>query len=102
MTAYTADSTFYLIASRKNSNSYRLNLPRVTQRAPALSAGEVAIRVDLRLPVMLFQRPQLQATIEVASDVVAPPVIDADVIDNIETLLAERLGIEITLTQVEQ
>lgn len=99
---------FYLIigAKRRRVNSYGagaidgLALPRVTTRKPKTSADEVAIFVTLTLPKMLFERPQFTASIAVDDSQTSAPIIDAGVVNNIETLVREQLGIDLRISEV--
>jgi hypothetical protein len=95
----------YLIISSKESNwtegEYICNGFRVTKTKPSLRANEVAIKIELDVPDMLFQRPQLSAKIKVSEDRVSAPVIDATVIDNIQETIKQQHGIDLTIALVE-
>lgn len=91
------ESDFYLVF-RLTAHSYARPLSvRISAKAPALSAGEVAVRVRASLPNELFNRPQLQAKITVPSDKVPAPVIDAEVANNIAEVVKRELGVDLRL-----
>jgi hypothetical protein len=64
-------------------------------------SGEVAIKVTVNVPDALFERPQLQARIVVPDSAVSKPVIDATVLDNIQQVLNQQLGLDIRVSLVE-
>jgi hypothetical protein len=74
---------------------------RWAARSPALNAGEVAVAVNLRLPEALFKRPQLSACITVPEGAAPAPVINAEVVDNIRQVMQQQLGIDMTISVVE-
>lgn len=88
----------YLCVSR--SNNYRGRI-RLSHKAPALAANEIAIRFDLDLPDELFTKPTLRASIKVPKEAVSRPMIDAVVLDNIRQVLEQQLGAKIELAVIE-
>lgn len=88
-------SGFYIVL--RTFGSYGLKA-RMTTKLPALAAGEVVVKVNIEVPVALFERPQLQATIVVPASDVSAPVIDAKVQDNIAAALSEQLGIRVEVS----
>lgn len=91
----------YLVASMKKQPWGELSV-RYTSKAPALSAGEVAVKIDLYLPEGLFKRPSLEAKIEVPESAVSQPVISAEVMDNIQEVLKQQLGIDLKVSVVQE
>jgi hypothetical protein len=55
----------------------------------------------LDIPEDLFIKPQLEASIQVPSDSVNKPVIEADVIDNIQEIVSRELGIDLNIGILE-
>lgn len=92
------EKSFWLMASvnKKRGYSRELSLPRVGAKNTAKS-GEVAIQVTLSLPETLFTKPQLRATIGVDQSQISSAVVDAEVANNIADLVAENLGIQLTI-----
>ena len=70
---------------------------RVSKGKPSCEPHEIPLLLKLELPVSVFRRPQLVASIKIGDDA-APPVIDASVQENITATLREHLGINILLT----
>lgn len=66
--------------------------PRTTLKPPALSVDERAMQCSVELPISLFTRPSLKATIQVPSIETAVPEID---VVAAETVLSEVLGAEV-------
>ena len=85
---FTGD--FYLVFG-PNGRSYRELTCRVTKTAPSLQCGEVPVKLSVRLPAALFQRPQLTALVTVNDDI-APLEIEAEVRENIAEDLKKHLG----------
>jgi hypothetical protein len=96
----TVTGEFYL-AVKKNRHTWKGLSARLTNKAPALDSGEVAIRVTVTVPDALFTRPILQASINVPEVAVSKPVIDATVLDNIKESLTQQFGLDVRVALVE-
>ena len=81
---------FYLTVNRRGS-------VKTTKNRPGLDWDEVAIQMNLTLPDMLFQKPQLQATIVVPDEAAAPKEVDVETADNIRDAIEEAVGMEVRL-----
>jgi hypothetical protein len=90
---------FYLAVKKKRG--WSALTARLTNKSPSLVSGEVAIKVTVNVPDALFERPQLQARIVVPDSAVSKPVIDATVLDNIQQVLNQQLGLDIRVSLVE-
>lgn len=88
----------YLVVGKK-----RHSKPTVSVKVspPALQAHEIAIRVNLNIPDQLFEKPQLEASITVPEGAIAAPVIDAEMVDNIEEVVSQTLGVSLSISVVE-
>ena len=75
---------------------------RLTQKKPALAANEVAVRVELDLPDAVFSKPAFEATIKVPESAVSKPVINAEVIDNVENIIQQTTGFTVKLVAVTE
>jgi hypothetical protein len=71
---------------------------RVTKNKPALERNEVPIKLNLELPVVLFQRPSLQANITVPAGHPLSSEITADVQDNVAEAIRQATGMEVSIT----
>lgn len=95
----TIDASCYLVIDAVISkNGYLEKGPtiRVTKNSPSLSKSERAVKLNINLPRSLFQQPQLTASIIVPQES-APPVIDANVQDNIAETIREMTGLDVTI-----
>lgn len=99
----TLETSFYIILSGAKRNGYRwreLKAKRIVKRIdtlPKTGVDEVAIRVNVSLPVALFERPELTVSIAVDGDV--PRVnIDADTMETLTKRMQEILGTPVTVT----
>lgn len=79
-----------------------LNLPRIVKgkgsQQPPLKKGEVCIRCELRLPESLFRKPTLSAAISIPEAAAGQQQISAEVVNNIQELVANQLGIQLTIS----
>ena len=88
----------YLIIGKKRNSKPSA---RLTVTPPALESHEVAVKLSLDVPEELFTKPQLEATIRVPADSVNSPVIEAEVIDNIQEIVSKQLGVDLSIGLVE-
>lgn len=98
MPAKTMTGAFYLVIHPRSWD--RLSA-RLTTAAPSLTAGEVAIKLNINVPGALFTQPQIQASVVIPEDAVTPPVLDAQVLDNVREVLEQHTGMAIKLSVVE-
>lgn len=75
---------------------------RLTKGNPALASNEVAVKVVLTLPDAIFDKPAFEAKIVVPDEAVSKPVIEASVIDNVQEIIKQNTGFEVTLQVVEK
>ena len=81
---------FYLVVNRSGS-------VKTYKNRPGLNWDEVAVQMNLALPDALFQKPQIQAFIEVKDDKLSPLLIDAETSDNIRDAIEAVSGMEVRL-----
>ena len=93
--------TRYLIVNKPKGWSARPSV-RVTTKAPRLGPRERSISVTLDLPDSLWDEPKLEATITVPEDKVSAPVIDAGVVDNLQEVISQQLGVSLQIAVVEK
>lgn len=86
---------FYLIV---NSNG----TTKTTKNRPGLNWNEIAIKVKLEIPDMLFQKPQLHASIVVPESAASPKEVDVDVQDNIKNAIEAATGLEVRISIEDQ
>lgn len=75
---------------------------RLTTKTPSLKSNEVAVRLEIDLPDVLFERPQIEAKVTIPPDMVSPKTVEAEVLDNVETVLQQQAGLDVTVRLVEQ
>jgi len=97
--AYNLEGEFYLIVKR--SRTWNQLAARLTGKSPSLEVGEVAIKLKVSVPETLFTKPQLKATVIIPESAVSAPVIDATVIDNVQEILSQQTGMQVTVAVVE-
>lgn len=73
---------------------------KATRHKPPLAMDEVAVRIQMNLPEMLFARPQLQASLTVKEDAVSPHVITPEVLISTKELLERGTGMSVELRVV--
>ena len=88
----TFSATFFLVLRNSGRTFPKLAAKLGVRRPTRLAAGEVVVELKIAVPSALFSRPTLRATVEVPAGQV-PPVITAEVQDNIARTLSEQLGI---------
>lgn len=90
-----ASANFYLVLRQSSKHQYLY--AKIGTRPPKLGPGEVSMQLAISVPDSLFKRPQLRASVSIP-DNAAPPVISADVRDNIARVLSDQLGITVHVT----
>lgn len=75
---------------------------RVTKTRPGLDHNEIAVKINLELPDALFTKPTLEAKVVVSEKAVSQPVIEADVIDNVEQIIKDQTGFNVKLAVVTE
>lgn len=95
-------SRYLVVKGRKSYlDRWECQQVRITTGKPRLGPNEHAIKIDLDLPDVLFERPQLVASIVVPVDSVSKPIIEAETIDTIQEVLESIVGVDLTITLVE-
>ena len=77
-------------------------MARLSVNPPSMESHEVAIQLTIDVPDELFVKPQLSAQITVPKDAISPPVIDAEVVDNIQAVVSKELGVNLEIAVIEQ
>lgn len=82
---------FYLKVNQSGSVS-------TSKGKPNLDWDQVAILVNVELPDVLFQKPQITASINVGSENVTPFLIDAATVDNVKDAIQTATGLQVKIT----
>lgn len=72
----------------------------VSKNRPYTDINEVAVGLTIDLPDVLFKRPQIEASITVASDNVQPFHVDADTTNLVKNAIQSATGFEVKLTVI--
>ena len=73
---------------------------RVVKTAPNLESDEIAIKLNIEIPDEIFNKPRLEASVTVPKDAISAPVIEAEVIDNVQEIIKQNTGFDVKLTVV--
>ena len=74
---------------------------RLTTNPPALDSNEITVKLDLDIPDKLFAKPQLQANITIDKEAITAPTINAEVIDNIQEVISQNLGVDLNISLID-
>ena len=74
---------------------------RFTKTNVALHVDEISMAIEIKVPDALFEKPKLQATIEIPDSVAIPELINSEVVDNINELVKVNTGLDLNITIVE-
>lgn len=85
------DNGRYGSLKAKITNTLKVHIP----------ANAVVLKLNLELPVSLFKKPQLEATISIPDDKVSQPTITTEVMENIKEVLKSQIGVDMKITLVE-
>lgn len=88
-------SLWVKVKGRKFYRGWEAGAIKSSKNKPPTGKDEVAVKITLDLPDSLFERPQIEARIEIPKDSVTPPKVDAEVQDNIAEVLTSQLGMKV-------
>lgn len=77
-------------------------MARLTQGQPAVDADEISILLDVTLPDALFDKPRLEAKIEIPEDAVGPDVINSKVIENVKDAIHQSTGLTFAINVIKE
>ncbi len=88
---------FYLIF--KKPTRYATPTVRLTKGCPSLDRKEIAMKIKMELPGILFEQPQLEANISVEESSIVPKVIAPETIKTIQDSIEQSSGIRLEIVQ---
>lgn len=96
---YAEGSTYLVMKAVQRYGSWVLCGFRTLKTKPAVERDEIALKLELKLPAALFEKPTLSATINVDADV---PMLELspETIHTIEDLIRSTAGLDVQLTVV--
>lgn len=95
--AETYSGDFYLVISPKRWAELS---GRLSRKQPALGPNERVMKLHITVPKSLFKQPTLQATVTIPEGVVPGPVIETQVLDNVQECLNQTTGMDFQLRMV--
>jgi hypothetical protein len=97
---YAEGTTYLVIKGKKTWSSWELMGFHTRKTKPDVARDEVAIKLDLKLPAALFEKPTLGAQIKVDGEV---PSIDLspETVETIENVIRSTAGLDVELKIVE-
>ncbi len=75
---------------------------RLTQSKPRITYDEVSILLDVNLPDALFDRPRLEAKIEIPDEAVGPEALNAEVIENVKEAIKQATGLTFSINVIQE
>lgn len=88
-----------------NEESYLIigksGIKGVRKSKPKLNWDEIACRISLDIPDVLFERPQLEATLKVDEEKIQAEKIFPDLIINTKELIEQQTGAKIDFKVIE-
>lgn len=101
----TVEQEVYLVLSPKMS-TYRKNsvsglyIPRITKGSPTLNRNEIALKLRIEVPVALFLKPSIEASISIPNDQVSRTVITPEIQDNIREIVRQGTGLDFNISVI--
>lgn len=74
---------------------------RLTKSKPSLRWDEISILLELNIPDALFDRPRLEAKIDIPKEAVGPDLININVIENVKEAIEQAVGLDFSINVVK-
>lgn len=91
----------YIIV-KKTGNWRKMYTSRMSIETPTLKPDEVAVKVTLSLPDVVFTKPALEAKVTVPESAVSQPIINKETIDNVEQIIKQQTGFSVKLEAITE
>ena len=75
---------------------------RITQGKPGLSWNEVSILLKVTLPDALFNKPRLEAKIDIPKEAAGPDSLTADVVENVKEAIEQSTGLTFSINVIKE
>ena len=97
---YVKGECYLLVGAKKNWRQWEMQGFTVRKTKPDVGRDQIAMKISLRLPVALFEKPTLAATIDVDGEV---PVleIEPETIHTVQDLIRAQTGLDVELRVIE-
>ena len=73
---------------------------RITQGKPSITWDEISILLDINLPDALFDKPRLEAKIEIPKEAAGPETITTEVIENVKEAIEQATGLTFSINVI--
>lgn len=96
---YAKGSTYLIVKGVEKWGGWVLSGFTTRKTKPSVGRDEIAIKLELKLPAALFQKPLLAASIDIDGDV---PVMDisSETVQTIEEVIRAQSGLDVQLSVV--
>lgn len=89
--------TKYLVITQ-GDKSWKSSVKLLNKLGTAkIAANAVVLKLNLDLPDALFKKPQLEATLKVDADQVSAPVIQPEILQNIQQVMSQQFGVDMNI-----
>lgn len=75
---------------------------RLTQGKPGIDWNEVSVLLDINLPDELFNRPRLEAKIEIPKEAAGPEVLNSEVVENVQEAIKQVTGLTFSINVIKE
>ena len=77
-------------------------IARLTQGKPGIDWDEVSILLDVNLPDEIFNRPRLEAKIEIPKEAAGPDTITSEVVENVKDAIQQATGLTFAINVIKE
>ena len=74
---------------------------RITHGKPTTRHDEISILLNINVPDELFQRPRLEAKINIPREAAGPDVLTSEVIENVQEAIEQSTGLDFSINIVK-
>jgi len=74
---------------------------RLTKSKPRMEVNEVSIALELNIPAELFQKPRLEAKIDIPKEAVGPDLINSTVVENVQDAIKQATGLTFAINVIK-
>ncbi len=74
---------------------------RLTRGKPSITWDEISILLDINLPDALFNKPRLEAKIEIPREAAGPDVLNSEVVENVQEAIEQATGLTFSINVIK-
>jgi len=75
---------------------------RITASKPRMEWDEISVLLNINLPDALFERPRLEASIDIPEEAVKADIISAEVLDNVKDVVKKATDLELNINVIKE